>query len=93
VTNNIEIEELMATDRKIAERVQDLQSRARDYGLLEIPGYMVWSERKLSDGESEALIAHLDATNMWLLPEEIDTVGVAEFEELLADLKIQIGET
>ncbi|WP_153233252.1 hypothetical protein [Glaciimonas soli] len=54
---------------------------------------MAWSERQPSEGASEALIAHLDATSMWLLPKEIDTIGVAEFEELFTGVKIQMGET
>jgi hypothetical protein len=82
----------MATDKEIAIRVLDLQERARDYALIEIPGYRRWSEQKLNEGVSEALIANLDARNMYLLPEEVNAVGVAEFDELLSDLKDTVGE-
>ena len=77
----------MATDREIAQRVKDLQTRARDYALTELPGYAEWSNKKLDDGESPAFIENLDARSMWLLPEELNTVSEADFEELLADIK------
>jgi len=43
--------------------------------------------KKLEQGESPAFIAHLDAVGMWLLPEEVPSVGESDFEEMLADLK------
>jgi hypothetical protein len=49
-------------------------------------------EEKARRGESFALIAHLDATSMWLLPEEAADVSESLFEEMLADLKEAIGE-
>jgi hypothetical protein len=61
----------MSDDREIARRSLDLQARARDYRLVDIPGYMQWSQRKLAARESQALIGHLDATSMWLLPEDL----------------------
>jgi hypothetical protein len=76
----------MATDKEIAIRVLDMQNRARDYALAEIPSYRRWSELKLTEGVSEALIANLDAGSMYLLPEEVNSIGDAEFEELLSDL-------
>ncbi len=82
----------MATDKEIALRVLDFQARARNYPLMEIPGYMKWSERKISEGESPVLIAHLDATGMILLPEEVSTITEVDFEDMLADLKVSIGE-
>ncbi|PXX37795.1 hypothetical protein [Undibacterium pigrum] len=82
----------MSTDREIAERVKHLQKSARDFGLIEIPGYTDWSNRKLAEGESEALIANLDARSMWLTPEEVENIGEADFDELLDDLKCQFGE-
>ena len=81
----------MVTDREIADRVKNLQENARDFGLMEIPGYDTWSERKLADGESEALIANLDARSMWLLPGEVANIRDADFDELLDDLKAQLG--
>jgi hypothetical protein len=82
----------MPDDREIARRALDYQARVKDYPLMSIPGYMEWSKRKLGEGESPALIAHLDAMGMGLLPEEIADVGESDFEELLADLKWTIGE-
>ena len=80
----------MEEDGKIARRVFDLQARARDVGLVEIPIYKEWTDRKLQEGESPALISHLDATSMYLLPEEIAVVTERELEELLEDLKIEL---
>jgi hypothetical protein len=74
-------------DREIARRAVDLQARGRDYRLVDIPGYMAWSRRKLDAGESDALIAHLDATSMFLLPEDLPKVTDADFDELLEDLQ------
>ncbi len=74
-------------DREIAKRSLDMQSRARDVPLNQIPAYTSWSKRKLEEGISEALIAHLDSMAMWLVPEDVSTVGDEEFEELLSDLQ------
>ena len=82
----------MSDDREIARRNLDRQARARDYPLAAIPGYSEWSERKLKEGESPAFIAHLDAMSMWLLPAEVATVGEAEFEELLAEVKEDVAK-
>jgi hypothetical protein len=77
----------MTDDREIAKQALDLQSRARDYSLAELPGYSAWSERKLDEGESPALIANLDARSMWLLPEEVGEIGNEDYEEILDDVK------
>jgi hypothetical protein len=77
----------MQDDHEIARRTIDFQARARDYRLLDIPAYKKWSERKLSEGESNALIAHLDATSMCILPEEINQVTEDIFEEMLEELR------
>ncbi|NHZ42051.1 hypothetical protein [Massilia aquatica] len=82
----------MATDKEIALRVQHLQSSGRDVPLMQLPGYIKWSERKLDEGVSPELIAHLDSITMFLVPEEEQTVGIDEFEELLEDLIEQLGE-
>lgn len=82
----------MATDQEIAIRVLNLQERARDYALVDIPGYRRWSENKINEGVSAALIANLDGRSMYLLPEEINAVSDAEFDELLSDLKDAVGE-
>ncbi|MFZ6876215.1 hypothetical protein ACO0LF_29475 [Undibacterium sp. Di27W] len=54
---------------------------------MEIPAYMPWSEKKLAEGEFPAFIAHLDASNMWLLPEELQSINESDFEDLLNELK------
>ena len=83
----------MSDDKEIARQALDFQARARDYGLMSIPGYMVWSKRVLErEPGLAALIAHLDATSMTLLPEELSTVTEQDFEELLEDLKREIND-
>ena len=79
-------------DREIAKRSTEFQARAQEYRLLDIPGYMAWSQRKLKEGVSDALIAHLDATSMDLIPEEVQDVTEEIFDDLLADLQAQFGE-
>ncbi|MDB5323460.1 MAG: hypothetical protein JWN40_5091 [Phycisphaerales bacterium] len=81
-------------DREIARRALDLQTRGRDYRLVDIPGYMAWSQRKLKEGVSDALIAHLDATDMWLLPEDVANVKETDFDDLLETLiaDLDLGE-
>ena len=80
-------------DREIARRALDFQARAKDYSLIELPGYVEWATRKLREGESAALIANLDALGMTLLPEEVSEITEADFEELLSDLKDTIAES
>jgi hypothetical protein len=77
-------------DREIAHRALDFQARARDYGVSELPGYQAWTERKLEQGESPALIAHLDATSMWLLPEDAEKITEQDFEDMLDDLRAEL---
>jgi len=77
----------MDDDPEIARRAIDFQARARDYRMIDLPGYMEWSERKLAEGESQALIAHLDATGMCLLPEETAQVTEDVYNEMLEELK------
>ena len=77
-------------DREIARHSVDLQARGRDYRLLDIPGYVAWSRRKLDAGESDAVIAHLDTTSMFLLPEDLPKVTDAEFDELLEGLRDEL---
>jgi hypothetical protein len=60
---------------------------AKDYRFVDLPGYMDWSRRVLATGESEALIAHLDATSARLTPSELSAITDAFFDEMLADLK------
>jgi hypothetical protein len=81
----------MADDKEIARRALDFKARAKNYRLLDIPGYREWSERRLHEGVSPALIAHLDATKMCLLPEDLSTIREHTFEEMLKDLKDEIS--
>ena len=81
----------MPDDREIAQRSLDMQARARDIPLMDLPQYRSWSERKVAEGESAALIAHLDAMSMWLLPEEAPQMADNNFEEMLQDLKVERG--
>ena len=81
----------MTTDRDIAIRALHFQANSREYPLITLPAYERWSKQKLADGESEALIAHLDAIAVVGLPEEMDRVGPETFEEMLAELKSDIG--
>ena len=77
----------MPDDREKARKFLDFKARSRDFRMMDLPGYMGWSKRRLAEGESEAYIAHLDATSMCLLPEEVAEVTEKDFEELLEDLK------
>lgn len=81
----------MVDDREIARRTPDEQTRAKNYAISELPGYSEWSVRKLAGGESEALIANLDARCMWLLPEELTAITECDFEEMLSDLKAEVA--
>jgi hypothetical protein len=82
----------LTDDRELARRALDLQTRGRDYRLNKLPGYMEWSNRKIDEGVSEALIAHLDATSMWLLPEEVAQKTEADYETLLQDLRDSLDD-
>ena len=82
----------MPSDEEIARRALYFQQNAQDVPLTQIPGYMDWSKEKLHAGESEALIAHLDATCMWITPEDLEKIGPSDFQELLDDLKEEIDD-
>ena len=59
--------------------------------MVDLPGYMEWSRRVLAAGESEALIAHLDATNYGRCkPSELAGITDELFDDMLADLKIAL---
>jgi len=73
-------------ERERVRRNLDWQARAREYRLPDLPGYMDWSTRKLSEGASPAYIAHLDTTTAWLLPEEAEERNQEDYEALLDDL-------
>jgi hypothetical protein len=77
----------MPTDKETAVRALHFQANARDYPLVTLAGYEEWSQRRLDDGVSEALIAHLDARSMTLLPEEVAGVTDRDFDALLDDLR------
>ncbi len=80
----------MPGDGEIVRRSLDFQARARDLRMMDLPGYMAWSERKLAEKESESLIAHLDATIAGLLPEEAAMMTEHNYNEMFEELKIEI---
>jgi hypothetical protein len=82
----------MPDDREIARRSLDLQTRARDFRMMDLPGYMDWSKRKLAEGESAVYLAHLDATSMGLLPEDVTKLTEHDYDEMLEDLKVQLED-
>ena len=71
----------------------DREKRQRSYRFLDIPAYKRWAERKLDEGVSYDLIAHFDCYSMELLPEELDSVDESDFDEMLEDLRKEIGDT
>jgi hypothetical protein len=75
-----------ADERELVRRNLDRQARAREFRMMELPGFMEWSNRKLDEGVSPAYIAHLDATGAWLLPEEAAQQTDTDYDELLKDL-------
>jgi len=80
-----------ADEREIARQVIDLQKRGRDFRMVDLPGYMEWSQKHLEDHpEDDVLIAHLDAMDMFLLPEQVAEVPVSHFEELLEDIRYEL---
>lgn len=83
----------IASEKEIARRSLNLEKQGRNVPLTQIPGYMEWSKQRLADGESAALIAHLDSTAMWLLPEDVDSVATDDFDEMLDELKSTIEDT
>lgn len=82
----------MNNDEKIARKAIDLTARAKDYRMSDIPGYTAWSERKLeeSDDSIEALIAHLDATSVWCLPEALSQYTEKDFDEMLENVREEL---
>ncbi len=64
-----------------------MRTELRECHLIDIPGYHEWSRSKLAAGESASLIAHLDATSLWILPACAELIGTDQFEEYLTDLK------
>ena len=78
-------------DREVAKRALAFQHMACDYRMMDIAGYAAWAECKLRDGESDAFIAHLEPMSMCITPADLSDVSVEVFEELLAELKTEIG--
>lgn len=70
----------------------DSSDAPEDVRLLDIPSYLPWSRGKLHQGVPEAIIAHLDATCMWLRPSELNTVTPDDFEEMLDNLKASMDQ-
>ena len=64
-----------------------------DIRIVDIPGYMEWSNKKIESGGSADLIANLDSTCMWLSPEEINEVTINDFEEMYQELVDELDES
>ena len=67
-----------------------ISKHAHDFRMVDLPGYMGWSSRKLREGESEALIAHQDASSASLLPEDAAKMTDKDSEEILAQLRTDL---
>src|SRR5262245_32014242 len=78
-------------DREVTRPSLDLQGRARDFRLLDLPGFLEWSRRKTAEGQSRVLLARLGATNVWLFPHDVAGINEADYDELLEDLKFEVG--
>jgi hypothetical protein len=76
----------MTDDIEIAKRVNDLQLKGKDYGLVELPGFKEWCNKKSSLGGNEAAIDHMLAMSMYLLPEEVSSVTDEDFDEIYEDI-------
>ncbi len=66
-------------------------SENKDVRMVDVPQYMEWSKRKLHDGESPAIISHLDATSLWATTEDIAALSDDDFDDMLKDLKVGLG--
>lgn len=82
----------MPSDKDISRKATEDHEPIRKYRLVDIPGYMEWSERKLDEGGNEALIAHLDATSMFLPPADLGDVSTDVFDEMFMELKAEFGD-
>ena len=80
----------LSDDREIARRSLDLRARSRDICVGDLPGFVTWSNRKLAEGESAALIVHLGATSVCLLPEAAAKMTENDYDEMLDDLKQEL---
>ncbi len=57
-----------------------------DIRIVDLPGYMNWSNEKLDSGGSADVIADLDSTCIWLSPDEISGITVQDFEEMYQEI-------
>jgi len=62
-----------------------------DVRLVDIPGYVEWSNKKLESGGSADVIANLDSICMWLAPEEVGSIPPSEFDEIYQEVLEEIG--
>ncbi|MCI5165721.1 MAG: hypothetical protein D3903_06400 [Candidatus Electrothrix sp. GM3_4] len=83
----------MSSDEDIARRSIEMQNRAKDYSLCELPGYWEWCKKKQTQGIPQDIIMHLDSMCMWLLPEDAQKINESAYEEFLEDLLEELGET
>ncbi len=82
----------MTDERELVQRNLEMQQGGRDFALIELPGYSQWAERKIEEGESEAVIAHMDSMSMFLLPEEAEKVSEQDFECLLEEIRDEVDD-
>jgi hypothetical protein len=62
-----------------------------DIRIVDIPGYLEWSNKKIESRGSPDIIANLDSNCMWLSPEEINEVTEEDFEEMYQKIAEEIG--
>lgn len=76
----------MVDDQEIAKKAERIRIEGKDYAMVEIPDFMEWCEKKSSAGCTEAVIDHMLATSMFLLPEELKEVNENDFEEIYQNI-------
>lgn len=66
-------------------------SNESDVRIVDIPGYMEWSNKKIEADGSPDIIANLDSNCMWLSPDAIYEVTEDDFEEMYQEIVEEIG--
>ncbi len=61
-----------------------------DVRLVDILGYLEWSQHKIDSGGSPDIIANLDSNCMWLSPEELASVKTDDFEEMYKEVEDEL---
>ena len=79
----------MTDDREIARRALDWGKRARNFRVVDLPGYDDWRRKKVAEGEPAENLERVDESCIFLLPEEASKVTEDDFEEFLADARAE----